>query len=92
MARGAGRGAGLRQVLRQCLVVAAMGTTIGLLGAALATRVVAAFLFDLSSAIRRRYRCRRAVAADDGCCRLRAGVAGGYGRSGPCHPPRMTFV
>jgi predicted permease len=48
MALGARRGLVLRQILRQCLIVAAIGVAIGLAGAALATRTLATFLFDLS--------------------------------------------
>jgi macrolide transport system ATP-binding/permease protein len=48
MALGARRGTVLRQILRQCLIVAAIGVAIGLAGASLATRTLSTFLFDLS--------------------------------------------
>jgi macrolide transport system ATP-binding/permease protein len=49
MALGAGRGAVLRQILRQCLIVATIGVAIGMTGASIATRTLSTFLFDLSA-------------------------------------------
>jgi predicted permease len=48
MALGARRGTVLWQILRQCLVVAAIGVGIGLTTASIATRTLSTFLFDLS--------------------------------------------
>jgi ABC-type antimicrobial peptide transport system permease subunit len=48
MALGAARGTVLRQVLRQSLVVAGIGVACGSVAAAMTTRTLSTFLFDLS--------------------------------------------
>jgi predicted permease len=48
MALGAARGTVLRQVLRQSLVVASLGVALGIVAAAMTTRTLSTFLFDLS--------------------------------------------
>jgi putative ABC transport system permease protein len=49
MALGASRGAVLRQVLRQGLVLAGIGLILGLAGAVAATRVLASMLFEVKT-------------------------------------------